>query len=50
MNGWQMFWTVWLVLSGAAFAAITVVVTIKGFGDVKRMLSGLKSHEGKDDE
>jgi hypothetical protein len=49
MNGWQVFWTVWLVLSGTAFAAITLVVTIKGFGDVKRMLSGLKSHEGKDE-
>ena len=46
MNAWQMFWTVWLILSGTAFAAITVVVTVKGFGDVKRMLTGLKSHKG----
>ncbi len=49
MKAWQMFWTVWLLLSGTAFAAITVVVTLKGFGDVKRMLTGLKSHEGKDE-
>lgn len=49
MNGWQLFWTVWLVLSSIAFAAITVVVAIKGVGDVKRMLSGLKSHEGDDE-
>jgi hypothetical protein len=45
MQAWQTFWAVWLVVSGAAFAIITVVVTIKGFGDVKRMLSGLKSHD-----
>ena len=45
MNAWQSFWTVWLLLSGVAFAVITVVVTIKGFGDVKRMLSGLKNHD-----
>jgi hypothetical protein len=48
MQAWQMFWTVWLVISGVAFAAITVVVTLKGFGDVKRMLSGIKSHESDD--
>lgn len=45
MNGWQLFWTIWLLFSGAAFAIITVVVTLKGFGDVKRMLSGIKGHE-----
>ena len=46
MNGWQLFWTIWLLFSGAAFAIITAVVTIKGFGDVKRMLSGIKASEG----
>jgi hypothetical protein len=49
MNGWQMFWTVWLVISGVAFAAITLVVTIKGFGDVKRMLNGLKETNDTDE-
>jgi hypothetical protein len=43
-----MFWRVWLLISGVAFAAITIVVTLKGFGDVKRMLSGIKSHERDD--
>lgn len=49
MNGWQLFWTVWLLISGVAFAAITLVVTIKGFGDVKRMLSGLKDTNDSDE-
>lgn len=40
MKLWQLFWTAWLVLSGGAFAAITLVVAIKGFGDVRRMLRG----------
>jgi hypothetical protein len=45
MHAWQMFWTIWLLFSGAAFALITVVVTLKGFGDVRRMLSGIKRHD-----
>lgn len=49
MHAWQMFWTGWLLISGAAFAAITVVVTLKGFGDVKRMLSGLKDTNDSDE-
>lgn len=49
MHGWQIFWTIWLLVAGAAFAAITVVVTINGFGDVRRMLSGIKSRGEADD-
>ena len=45
MNGWQVFWTLWLLFAGAAFAIITVVVTLKGFGDVRRMLRGLKGQK-----
>jgi hypothetical protein len=45
MEPWKTFWTIWLLFSGVAFAAITVVVSIKGIGDVRRMLSGIKSHD-----
>lgn len=45
MQAWQTFWMIWLLFAGVAFAAITVVVTIKGFGDVRRMLRGIKSHD-----
>ena len=48
MQSWQTFWTVWLLFSGGAFALITVVVAIKGFGYVKRMLSGIKTHDNRD--
>jgi hypothetical protein len=48
MNGWQLFWNLWLLFSGAAFAAITIVVTVKGFGDVRRMLSGIKAQDNSD--
>jgi hypothetical protein len=48
MHGWQLFWTLWLLFSGASFALITIVVTIKGFGDVRRMLSGIKSRDNSD--
>lgn len=45
MHGWQIFWTLWLLFAGAAFAIITVVVTLKGFGDVRRMLNGIKGQK-----
>ena len=41
MNPWGYFWAAWLVLSGVAFAAITVVVAIKGFQDLRAMFVGL---------
>jgi len=43
MRAWEIFWTIWLVISTAAFALITVVVTVKGFGDVRRMLRGISA-------
>ena len=48
MQGWQIFWTLWLLFAGASFAIITVVVAIKGVGDVRRMLAGIKSHGPQD--
>lgn len=48
MRAWELFWTIWLLLSTLAFALITVVVTIKGFGDVRRMLRGISA--GRSDE
>jgi hypothetical protein len=50
MQAWQTFWTVWLLASGLAFAVITIVVTLKGFGDVKRMLSGIQANDAAETE
>lgn len=42
MNFWLDFWAAWLVLSGVAFAAITLIVAVKGFQDLRAMFAGLK--------
>ncbi|MGC1294674.1 MAG: hypothetical protein WA869_06515 [Alloacidobacterium sp.] len=41
MNAWGYFWAVWLVISGVAFAAITLIVAVKGFRDLQAMFAGL---------
>ena len=48
MDLWQTIWTVALLGAGAAFAVITLVVTIKGAQDMKNMLRGLKAHHDDD--
>jgi hypothetical protein len=42
MKYWEIFWTVNLVVAGAAFAFITVVVTIKGVGDLRQWFGNLR--------
>lgn len=41
MNYWLVFWTVWLVIAGVSFAAITAIVTVKGYADLRTMFSRL---------
>ena len=45
MGSWLLFWTIFLVVSGASFAFITVVVTVKGFRDLLDMFSGLTEQQ-----
>ena len=35
MKAWEYFWTVSLVISGAAFAGITAIVSVRGFRDLR---------------
>ena len=42
MRGWQIFWTVSLIVSGIAFAAITAIVSVRGFGDLREMFRNLR--------
>jgi hypothetical protein len=42
MKFWEVFWTLNLVVAGAAFAFITVVVTIKGVGDLRQWFGNLR--------
>lgn len=41
MKYWQIFWTLNLVIAGAAFAFITVVVSIKGVKDLRQWFANL---------
>ena len=41
MNAWLDFWVIWLVIAGAAFAGITLIVAVKGFHDLRAMFTGL---------
>lgn len=41
MISWLNFWTVSLLVAGAAFAVITVIVAIKGVEDLRAMFKGL---------
>ena len=41
MEGWKVFWTVFLLVSGTSFAFITIVVTMKGFRDLLDMFTRL---------
>lgn len=47
MNFWIGLWTVLLVASLVVFAVLTVVVSIRGFFDVRSMLRRIKSEHDK---
>ena len=42
---WIQFWGVWLIISGATFAGITVIVALKGFADLRAMFRNLAVEE-----
>ena len=39
MSGWLTFWEISLVVSGVAFAVISVIVAVRGFGDLRQTSS-----------
>ena len=42
MEFWKIFWLVNIILALVSFTIISVSVLIKGFGEVKTMLSALE--------
>jgi hypothetical protein len=42
MNLWLLFWTFCLVVAGASFAFITIVVSIKGGRDLQQWFKSLQ--------
>lgn len=49
MNAWRIFWEACLILAGATFAGITVIVAVRGFGDLREMFANL-GRQKKPDE
>jgi hypothetical protein len=47
MQYWELFWTVFLLVSGFSFAFITLVVTVKGFRDLLDMFHRLSQQRGE---
>jgi hypothetical protein len=47
MNAWQIFWEACLWVAGAAFAGITIIVTIRGFADMRQMFANLNRENRK---
>lgn len=45
MNAWAIFWEIWAIIAGAAFAVITLVVTIAGASDLRNMFRRLASRD-----
>jgi hypothetical protein len=41
MNLWLIFWTLMLVVAGGSFAAITLVVTVRGVRDLRHWFASL---------
>jgi hypothetical protein len=51
MKVWAYFWLICLLVAGGAFALITLVVSIKGVGDLRDFLSSLaRKQPEKSDE
>ncbi len=42
MNRWLIFWTLMLVIAGGSFAAITLVVTMRGSRDLRQWFASLR--------
>jgi hypothetical protein len=42
MKYWEIFWTLALLVSGCAFAFITLIVIVKGGPDLRDMLGELR--------
>ena len=41
MNLWLAFWTISLLVAGASFALITIIVTIRGVRDLREWFGSL---------
>lgn len=42
MNAWYEFWMANFFVAGSAFAVITVIVLVRGLGDLRQMFTDLR--------
>jgi hypothetical protein len=47
MNPWYIFWMINLAVAGTAFVLIAIVVTVRGFQDLRHMFKVLRSGDGE---
>lgn len=45
MQAWYDFWMASFVLAGSAFAIIAAIVLVRGIGDLRQMLAGLRKEQ-----
>lgn len=50
MMNWEVFWTLTLIVTVCAFAALAIVVTIGAAFDARKMLRELKDDRANSDE
>ena len=49
MNLWLLFWIICLLVAGASFALITIIVTIKGVKDLREWFGSLNQQNREGD-
>jgi hypothetical protein len=47
MAFWTWFWTINFIAAGSAFAAIALVVAIRGVADLRDLLAALRAERGR---
>jgi len=50
MEFWEIFWMVLIIFALISFTVISVILLLKGYGEVKEMLSSLESSSSEEQE
>jgi len=48
VRAWQLFWAASLLIAGGSFACITLVVSVKGFQDLRAVLRRWQEQKERD--
>ncbi len=50
MNGWLWFWIIAIIISYLIFFGVAIVVGVKGWADLKYLLTHLKNNQKTKDQ